>query len=446
LLFSSLDAKLKSRRKICIFMKSVAIIGRSNVGKSTFFNRLVKKRISITQDISGVTRDRVSAEVKWRDLVFELIDTGGLTFKESGIEGSIHEQAEVAIEESDLILFVVDGSAEILGEDEKAASILRKSGKPVYLVINKMDRLTKEPELIYNFYKLGFDNIFQVSSEHGTGFDDMMKELYPVLKDGKKDREQTIKIAISGRPNAGKSSLVNAILGSNRTIVSSESGTTRDTISTKFTYNNSILELLDTAGIRKKARVNEDIEYYSVVRAIRAIRDSNIVVMVIDAQDGVREQDQKIAGLASDASKPIIICLNKIDLVSNSKELIDDIKEKLKFTHATVVKISALTGKGVKNLLEKIFVLHEENNKRISTGILNNVLREILIMHSPPTRKGKRVKIGYGTQVSVSPPTFIIFCNDPDLVHFSYLRRIENGLRKAFGFEGVNIRIRLRKG
>ena len=427
-------------------MKKVAIIGRANVGKSTFFNRIAKKRLSITQSIPGVTRDRISADVKWRDLKFELIDTGGLTFSDEGIEGSIQFQAIVAIEEADLILFVVDGSAEILDDDERVASILRKSGKSVKLVVNKMDRLTKQPEAIYNFYKLGFDNIFPVSSEHGRGFEEMMKSLYSELKsDEEEEVEEVLKIAIAGRPNAGKSSLVNAILGENRHIVSSVSGTTRDTTSSKFKYNNSNLEILDTAGIRKKARVNEDIEYYSVVRAIRAIRNSNLVVILIDAEEGVKEQDQKIAGLASDSFKPVIIGINKTDKKKLNKKEIDEIKEKLKFTHAPVVQLSALTKKGVLSLLDKIIEVNEENNKRISTSVLNSILREIVISHAPPTKRGKCVKINYVTQVSVAPPTFLVFCNYPELLHFSYLRRIENNFRKAFGFEGVNIRIRLKK-
>lgn len=427
-------------------MKKVAIIGRANVGKSTFFNRLAKKRLSITQSIPGVTRDRISTDIKWRDLRFELTDTGGLTFTDAGIEGSVQLQASIAIDEADIILFIVDGSAEILDDDEKVASILRKSGKSVKLVINKMDRLSKQPEVIYNFYKLGFDEIFTVSSEHGTGFDEMMKSLYNELKSEKEeDPIDVIKVAIAGRPNAGKSSLVNSILGEDRNIVSSTSGTTRDTTSSKFIYNEKNLEILDTAGIRKKARVDEDIEYYSVVRAIRAIRNSNLVIILIDAEEGVKEQDQKIAGIASDSFKPVVIGVNKIDKKKLNKKEIDEIKEKLKFTHAPVVQLSALTKKGVNDLLDKAVEVNEENNKRISTSVLNSILREIVVSHAPPTKKGKCVKLNYVTQVSVAPPTFLLFCNYPELLHFSYLRRIENNFRKAFGFEGVNIRIRIKK-
>lgn len=438
-------------------MKKIAIVGSPNVGKSTFFNKMIKKRISITEPEPGVTRDRIYFKAKWRDVTFELIDTGGLTFVNHGIEGNIHTQAEYAIEEADMVFFLLDGSLGITESDSRVGKILKKSGKEVVVLVNKSDKFLKSPETIYEFYKLGFNNVFAISAEHNRGFDDVMKFIYPKLKDKNiddnrlnkeeidKGKTENIKVAIVGRPNAGKSSLVNSLIGKDQNIVSNLAGTTRDTTSSLIEIEGNKIELLDTAGIRRKARVSENIEYYSVIRAVQAIRKADVVVILIDKEEGVTEQDQKIAGLASDAFKPIIIALNKIDLGKIEKDEIENIRDKLKFTNATVEKISALTKKGINNLLHKVIEVHQENHKRIPTGILNEVLKEIVLSHAPPSKRGKRIKINYATQVSVAPPRFLIFCNYPDLLHFSYVRRIEKYFRKAFGFEGVNMYVKIRK-
>lgn len=427
-------------------MKTLVIVGRPNVGKSTLFNRLAKMKISITEPLPGITRDMITTNAKCKDVTYHLIDTGGMTFKEDGIEKQIDTQVEIAINEADVVLFVVDGHAGVTAEDDKIAKALRKINKEVFVAVNKLDKLSKQPEKIFEFYSLGFEKVFSISAEHAIGTHELIKSLYPILKSPKVEKEERIKISIVGRPNAGKSMLTNSLLGKPRSIVSDVAGTTRDIVSSEFDFEDNKYEIVDTAGIRKKARVSENTEYYSVIRAIKTIRSSDVVIIVIDKEDGVREQDQKIAGLASDASKPVVIALNKIDLSKVTEKEIAEIKESLKFTYAPVVPISALTKKGVHKLIQKAKEVYDEDSKRISTSLLNTILREIVIAHEPPMKKGHRVRITYMTQVDVNPPVFIVFCNKPELLHLSYVRRIEKGLRNAFGFEGVNITVKVKAG
>ena len=430
----------------------VCIVGRPNVGKSTLFNRIVGRRIAITEDNPGVTRDRIYAEAEWLNKYFTLIDTGGLEPESDEIiPVNIKRQAEIAIDTADVILFVVDGLDGVTTTDREIANLLRKSGKEVILECNKIDT-GNIPNHVYEFYELGIPNLVVISAEQGLGIGDLLDEVikhFPEDKDTEYD-EDLIRVAVIGKPNVGKSSLVNNILGEERVIVTNIPGTTRDAIDTYFTHNGDRYVFIDTAGLRRKRSINENVERYSVIRTLSAIDRSDICVLVIDAREGVTEQDTKIAGYAHDNGKGIIIAVNKWDLVEKDTNTYLDyekeIRTKLSFiSYAPIVFISAKTGKRVNRLLELLKVVNNNYSLRISTGVLNDIINEAVILNQPPSDKGVRLKIYYGTQVAVRPPRFLIFINKKELMHFSYQRYLENQIRQYFGFDGVPIKFEFRE-
>lgn len=426
----------------------VAIVGRPNVGKSTFFNYVCGKRISIVEDTPGVTRDRIYAETEWRNRKFTLIDTGGIEpYSEDRIMQQMRRQAEVAIELADIIVFMVDAKEGMTASDKEIASMLRKTSKPVILVANKVDNIGDPPPEVYEFYNLAMGDVETVSSIHGLGMGDLLDRIYSFLPDEKQDdtEEDVIKVAVVGKPNSGKSSLVNRITGEERVIVSDIPGTTRDAIDTYVERNGGKFVLIDTAGIRRKNKITENIERYSVLRSWTAIERSDVCVIMIDAQDGVTEQDAKIAGYAHEQGKASVIVINKWDLIEKGTGTMEEyrkkIMEKLSFMqYAPVLFISVKTGQRVHRLLELVKFVYEQASLRISTGMLNDLLNEATAMVQPPSDKGKRLKLFYAVQSAVRPPTFIIFMNDTELFHFSYERYLENQLRKSYGFEGTPIR------
>lgn len=426
----------------------VAIVGRPNVGKSTLFNKLIGDRLSIVKNEEGVTRDRLYRETEWSGKKFLLVDTGGLEPRSNDyIMQKVKDQAKVAIDEADSIIFLVDGKAGITAVDEDIASILRKQNKKVVVAVNKIDNYVKEKDNMFEFYSLGFEDVIAISAEHKVNLGDLLDaavDKFPVNYE--KQEEEGLAIAVLGRPNAGKSSFVNKILNKERNIVSDIAGTTRDSIDSSFRYNGDVYTIIDTAGIRKKSKVEDDIEYYSVLRAIKAIQRANVCVLMLDATELLTEQDKRIAGLIYEERKPIIIAINKWDLIEKDnktvKEFTDLVKADLPFLdYAPIVTISALTGKRTINIIDQVKYIDEEYNKKISTGLLNQVLEELMAKNPVPTRKGRAVKINYGTQIGQAPPRFVFFANNPDLVHFSYKRYIENNLREYFGFEGCPIDI-----
>ena len=426
----------------------VAIVGRPNVGKSTLFNKLIGDRLSIVKNEEGVTRDRLYRETEWSGKKFLLVDTGGLEPRSNDyIMQKVKDQAKVAIDEADSIIFLVDGKAGITAVDEDIASILRKQNKKVVVAVNKIDNYMKEKDNMFEFYSLGFEDVIAISAEHKVNLGDLLDaavDKFPVNYE--KQEEEGLAIAVLGRPNAGKSSFVNKILNKERNIVSDIAGTTRDSIDSSFRYNGDVYTIIDTAGIRKKSKVEDDIEYYAVLRAIKAIQRANVCVLMLDATELLTEQDKRIAGLIYEERKPIIIAINKWDLIEKDnktvKEFTDLVKADLPFLdYAPIVTISALTGKRTINIIDQVKYIDEEYNKKISTGLLNQVLEELMAKNPVPTRKGRAVKINYGTQIGQAPPRFVFFANNPDLVHFSYKRYIENNLREYFGFEGCPIDI-----
>lgn len=426
----------------------VAIVGRPNVGKSTLFNKLIGDRLSIVKNEEGVTRDRLYRETEWSGKKFLLVDTGGLEPRSNDyIMQKVKDQAKVAIDEADSIIFLVDGKAGITAVDEDIASILRKQNKKVVVAVNKIDNYMKEKDNMFEFYSLGFEDVIAISAEHKVNLGDLLDAVvdkFPVNYE--KKEEEGLAIAVLGRPNAGKSSFVNKILNKERNIVSDIAGTTRDSIDSSFKYNGDLYTIIDTAGIRKKSKVEDDIEYYSVLRAIKAIQRANVCVLMLDATELLTEQDKRIAGLIYEEKKPMIIAINKWDLIEKDnktvKEFTDLVKADLPFLdYVPIVTISALTGKRTINIIDQVKYIDEEYNKKISTGLLNQVLEELMAKNPVPTRKGRSVKINYGTQIGQAPPRFVFFANNPDLVHFSYKRYIENNLREYFGFEGCPIDI-----
>lgn len=430
----------------------VCIVGRPNVGKSTLFNKMAGRRIAITEDKPGVTRDRIYAEGEWLGKHYTIIDTGGLEpEKDDIIMQNIKRQAEIAIDTADAILFVVDGVEGLTSTDREIGEILRKSGRNVLLVANKIDT-RKTPDEIYEFYELGLGTPLIVSAEQSLGLGDLLDEVvkfFPEDKDMEVD-EESIRVAFIGRPNAGKSSLINHILGEERVIVTDIPGTTRDSIDSYFQVGDNKYIFVDTAGLRRKRYIDEKVERYSVVRTLTAIDRADICVLVIDGTMGVTEQDTKIAGYAHDNGKAMIIAVNKWDIVEKDDKTYlafeKELRETLGFmTYAPIVYISAMTGKRVDKLLETINIVNNNYNLRIQTGVLNDILNQAILMNQPPSDKGKRAKIYYGTQVSVRPPKFVIFVNIKELMHFSYVRYIENQIRNHFGFVGTPIQFELRE-
>ena len=427
----------------------VAIIGKPNVGKSTFFNYLAGSRISIVEDTPGVTRDRIYADTNWRGRNFTLIDTGGIEpDSEDVILSQMREQANLAINMADVIIFLTDIKQGVTAADKEISVMLKKSGKPVVLVCNKADNYEKDKEAIYEFYNLGMGDPHPISATNAIGIGDVLDSIYenfPEKTDNEED-DDIIKVAIIGKPNVGKSSLINKILGENRTIVSNIAGTTRDAIDTYFENEEGKYILIDTAGIRKKSKVNERIEKFSVMRSLLAIERADVCLMMIDANEGVTEQKKKIAGEAHEAGKGIIIVVNKWDEYEKETGTLEkykkDVYAKLSYlTYAPIIFISAKTGQRVHKLFSMINDVSKQNSMRVSTSVLNQVINEAIAIVQPPTDKGKRLKIFYGTQVATKPPTFVIFVNNKDLFHFSYERYLVNQIRKEFGLQGTPIRM-----
>ena len=431
----------------------VAIVGRPNVGKSTLFNALAGEQISIVQDYPGVTRDRIYADATWLSHSFTMVDTGGIEpDTKDAMLRHMREQAEIAIASADVIIFVTDVREGLVDSDGKVADMLRRSGKPVVLCVNKVDSFSKFEADVYEFYNLGIGDPIPVSSSSRLGFGELLDEVVKHFPEGSgTDEEDTRpKIAIVGKPNVGKSSIVNRLLGENRVIVSDIAGTTRDAIDTAVTYNHKEYVFIDTAGLRRKARITEEIERYSVIRTVAAVERCDVAVVVIDAQEGVTEQDAKIAGIAHERGKGIIIAVNKWDAIEKDDKTIyehrNKIREILSFIpYADIVFVSALTGQRLPKLFDEIEKVIENQNKRIGTGVLNEIMMEATVLQQPPSDKGRRLKLFYVTQVAVKPPTFVIFVNDKELMHFSYTRYIENKIREAFGFDGTSLKFIIRE-
>lgn len=425
----------------------VAIVGRPNVGKSTIFNRLAGERISIVEDTPGVTRDRIYARTEWLGHPFNLIDTGGIDIGDEPFLTQITEQAEIAIEEADVIIFVVSVKEGVTDADEKVARILYRTDKPVVLAVNKVDN----PELradIYDFYSLGFGEPIPVAGTHGIGTGDLLDKIIKEFpKDATNEEDDSIKFSFIGRPNVGKSSLVNAILGENRVIVSNIEGTTRDAIDTRFeTEDGTKYTMIDTAGIRKKGKVYENTEKYSVLRAMRAIDRSDVVCVVLNAEEGIREQDKHVAGYAHEAGRAIVIVVNKWDTLKKDNKTMSDFENLIRqefqyLSYAPIVFVSTKTKQRLDKLPELIKRVNDNHEQRISSAVLNDVVMDAIAHNPTPTDNGKRLRIYYATQVAIKPPTFVIFVNDPELMHFSYERFLENQIREAFDFEGTPIHI-----
>jgi len=431
----------------------VAIVGRPNVGKSTLFNYIAGKRISITEDTPGITRDRIYAEAEWRGRKFTLIDTGGIEpHTDDYIKKMMLRQAELAMETADVIIFLLDIKTGLTAADSDVAAMLSKSKKPVVVAVNKVDNIGELPPEAYEFYNLGMGDFHPISSIHGLGIGDLLDavfEHFPEEEDGDQE-EDVIKIAVIGRPNVGKSSLINCILGEERVIVSDIPGTTRDAIDTLVERNGKLYNFIDTAGIRKKSRIEEDIERYSVIRSFMAVDRADVCLIMINANDGVTEQDTKIAGYAHEQGKASIITVNKWDMIEKETGTLEkmrkEILQELDFmNYAPVVFISAKTGQRVERLFELVDYVYDQASFRVQTGMLNDVLNEAMAMVQPPSDKGKRLKIYYMTQTGIKPPRFVLFVNDKELMHFSYERYIINTLRSNFGFEGTPIQLMLKE-
>ncbi|MBP3590990.1 MAG: ribosome biogenesis GTPase Der [Clostridia bacterium] len=432
----------------------VAIVGRPNVGKSTLFNKLIGERRSIVEDTPGVTRDRIYAEAEWSDRRFLLVDTGGIEPKsDDTILRQMRRQANIAIETADVIIFMCDVRAGLVADDRDIAVMLKKSGKPVIVVVNKVDRVGDLPFEFYEFYELGFEREpIALSSLHGTGSGDLLDavlECFSEEEDTAED-EGVINVAVIGKPNAGKSSIINRMCGEERLIVSDIAGTTRDAVDTRVENKHGVFNFIDTAGIRRQSKVEDRIEKYSVLRAKLAVERADVCLIMVDAADGVTEQDERIAGLAHEAGKASIIVINKWDSIEKDNSTTNTFNREVRtalayMTYAPIAYVSAKTGQRVENLYEMIKSVHAESSRRITTGMLNDVLNDAMNRVQPPSDKGKRLKIYYMTQTATNPPTFVIFCNSEQLFHFSYQRYIENCLRDTFGFVGTPIRFTIRQ-
>ncbi|AZQ48411.1 ribosome-associated GTPase EngA [Bacillus sp. GX] len=425
----------------------IAIVGRPNVGKSTIFNRIVGERVSIVEDIPGVTRDRIYSAGEWLNHEFNIIDTGGIDIGDEPFLTQIRQQAEVAIDEADVIIFMTNGRDGVTAADEEVAKILYRSKKPIVLAVNKVDN----PEMrsdIYDFYALGFGEPFPISGTHGLGLGDLLDEAaqhFPKIEEDGYD-EDTIRFSLIGRPNVGKSSLVNALLGQERVIVSNVAGTTRDAVDTPYSKDGKDYVIIDTAGMRKKGKVYESTEKYSVLRALRAIERSDVVLVVLDGEEGIIEQDKKIAGYAHDSGRAVVIVVNKWDAVKKDEKTMKAFEENIRahfqfLEYAPIVFLSAKTRKRTQTLIPVIDEVNESHSIRIQTNVLNDVIMDAVAMNPTPTHNGSRLKIFYATQVAVKPPTFVVFVNDPELLHFSYERFLKNRLRESFGFVGTPIHI-----
>ncbi len=432
----------------------VAIVGRPNVGKSTLFNKLIGERRSIVEDTPGVTRDRIYAEAEWGEHRFILIDTGGIEPKtDDTILKQMRTQAEIAVETADVIVFMCDIRAGLVADDRDIAIMLKKSRKPIIPVINKMDTIGEPPAEYYEFYELGFDrDPIALSSLHGTGSGDLLDAIIEEcdFSDAESEEEGVINVAVIGKPNAGKSSIINRMCGEERMIVSDIAGTTRDAVDTRVENESGVFNFIDTAGIRRKSKVEDRIEKFSVLRANMAVERADVCLIMIDANDGITEQDEKIAGLAHEAGKASIIVVNKWDSIEKDNSTVNNFNKNIRtalayMPYAPIIYVSAKTGQRVKDIYELIKEVHSEASRRVSTGMLNDLLGDAMIRVQPPSDKGKRLKIYYMTQVSANPPSFVIFCNSEELFHFSYRRYIENCLRDTYGFRGTPIKLIIRQ-
>ena len=431
----------------------VAVVGRPNVGKSTLFNALAGEKISIVKDTPGITRDRIYADASWLDYNFTLIDTGGIEPESKDIILSqMREQAQIAMDTADVILFLVDVRQGLQDADSKVADMLRRCHKPVVLVVNKVDSFEKYMADVYEFYNLGIGEPHPVSAANKLGLGDMLEEVashFP-KQDGDEEEDDRTRVAIVGKPNVGKSSIINKLLGENRLIVSDIAGTTRDAVDTEITYGDREYVFIDTAGLRRKNKIKEELERYMIIRTVGAVERADVVVLVIDAVEGVTEQDAKIAGIAHERGKGIIIVVNKWDAIEKNdktmREYESEVRRVLSFMpYAQVMYVSALTGQRLAKLYDMIDMVIENQSLRVATGVLNEIMMEAVAMQQPPSDKGKRLKLYYITQVSVKPPTFVIFVNDKELMHFSYTRYLENKIREAFGFKGTSLKFFIRE-
>lgn len=432
----------------------VAVVGRPNVGKSTLFNALAGDNISIVKDTPGITRDRIYADVTWLDMNFTLIDTGGIEPESKDIILSqMREQAQIAIDTADVIIFMVDVKQGLVDTDSKVADMLRRSGKPIVLAVNKVDSYQKYMLDVYEFYNLGIGEPFAISAANKQGIGDLLDEVSSYFdKEIAQDEEEDerTKIAIVGKPNVGKSSIINKLIGENRLIVSDIAGTTRDAVDTEVTYHGKEYVFIDTAGLRRKNKIKEELERYMIIRTVTAVERADIVVLVIDAVESVTEQDAKIAGIAHDRGKATIIAVNKWDLIEKDNKTVNQFTQKIRqilsfMPYAEILFISAETGQRLTKLYETIDIVYENHAMRVATGVLNEILAEAVAMQQPPSDKGKRLRLYYITQAAVKPPTFVIFVNDKELMHFSYTRYIENQIREAFGFRGTPLKFIIRE-